>query len=103
MLDALKSFNADRVSTEELVVFLSEAEPVLAKFAEFQSLGLEAPEWLEAKVRHVRREVRVRCQDQIEQRIAKAKLALEGLQTPQERKAKLRREIEELQALQDVG
>lgn len=96
MLDQLKNLNIPSIDLDEAVA-LSAFGRMLK--AEYETLGAETPEWLDNRLRELRREVKVRQQDSIEKRLREARARMETLKTPTERRDDLAKEIERLESL----
>jgi hypothetical protein len=94
MLSDLKNFNADRMDIPELVALSSFAR---ALQAEFQSLGVEIPEWVDENSKSLAREIKSRNADRIASKLKAAKARLETLKTPDEKRTALAAEIAELE------
>jgi len=92
-MQTIRAFNAEREDIEELVLMLATA---LTVKEQFEALELDVPEWLEPKIRAIRREVTTRNADRLEKRLAEAKLRMDSLKTPVQRKAELQAEITKL-------
>ena len=94
MLNQFKTFDVNRIDMEELVV-LSQFGRGLKQ--EYETLGMKVPEYIDTQLKTLRREIRARNQDRIEKELAEKKIRLESLQTPQEKKLKLKQEIKQLE------
>lgn len=92
----LKNFDANRLSTEELVSLSAEGR---ALRAEYEALKVDEPEWVSVQINALRREVQSREADSRDARKRTIKAQLEGLKTPKERSAALRKELEELESV----
>lgn len=66
--------------------------------AEYEAQAIETPEWLDNRLRELRREIKVRTQDVLDKRLREAKARLETLKTPTERREALEAEIKRLEA-----
>ena len=95
LVNALKTLNTDRPTTEELV-FLSHA--ARSYRAEFEALQMEVPEWLDEVTRKLRREITSRNADSLANTVRSIDAELERLKTPSERKAELQAKREKLTA-----
>lgn len=95
MLEKLKNLDVARPDVEELV-FLSAMATVA--HAEFEKLSVDVPEWLDARTRELKREIRARQQDQIDRRVREITARLDTLKTPTEKRQELQAELEKLTA-----
>lgn len=95
MLAELKQFNVEREGLEDLVAMHATGAVILA---EFEAMDVDAPDWLEPKLRAVKRQIRAVVADRLEKRLADARLRLESLKTPVEKKAAVQAEIKRLEA-----
>lgn len=95
MLDRLRSFDIDRMDLEEAIALSAFGR---AMRAEYEVLQADAPEWLDNRLRELRREIRTRQQDSLEKRIREAKARLQALKPAEQRRAELAAEIEKLEA-----
>ena len=95
MLDRLRSFDIDRMDLEEAIALSAFGR---AMRAEYEALQADAPEWLDNRLRELRREIRTRQQDSLEKRIREAKARLQALKPAEQRRAELAAEIEKLEA-----
>lgn len=100
MLNELKNLNLVRMTTEEAVSLAAFGR---AMEAEFSHVGSEAPDWLTDNLKELRREIRNRTRDSLEARLNEAKSRLESLSTTEEKRDKLRREIEALSGKLSAG
>jgi hypothetical protein len=89
-LDILKSFTPQRLETEELVS-LSAYARILAE--EYLSIKQDPPEWLENQFRAIRRELKTRNADALQNKLRAAKARRETLLTTDEKRAKIDAEI----------
>lgn len=92
----LKNLDLDRTSLDDMVEYSLIARQL---HAEYEQLGVEIPQWLDDRTREIRREVKVRQQDVVDKRLREAKARLAALATPEEKRAKIREEIEALEKL----
>jgi len=95
-IEDLRRYNVDNGPIEDLVALLAGGELILAKF---EGIEVEPPDWLPLKIKAIKREIRAKYSDQLEQKLAKAKLQIENLKTPQEKKAALSAEIRRLEKM----
>lgn len=97
MYEQLKNFNVDRGSVEEMVALLAFGKMLEAEYESFEDFGIETPDWLTAKLKAIRREIRARHSDNINRKLADAQLRLESLKTPAEKRQAMLAEIKRLQ------
>ncbi len=95
-IQAVKAYNTERGDMEDLVFLF--AVGTLAEQT-FKSLEIDVPEWLEPKLKQISREIDARNSDKLIQRLSEAKMRLESLKTPIEKKTALQKEIKRLEAL----
>lgn len=102
MLQELKSFTSvARYETEDLIAIAGFGRSLEA---EFTALGVDIPEWLPNQLKAIRREIKARGADALANKIRAAKARRETLKTPDEKRAALDKEIEELEKKQaEVG
>ncbi len=94
MLDNLKNFDAKRADLAELIELSAFGRTLLA---EFETLTVEPPEWAVENLTAVRREIRSRNQDRLAARLKTAKMRLETLKSPDEKRAGVQTEIADLE------
>lgn len=94
MLSDLKNFEATRCNLTELVNLSAYGRILLA---EFETLGVQAPEWVEENVKAVRREAKSRNRDSLAASLREKKARLETLKTPDEKRRALSKEIAALE------
>lgn len=94
MLSELKNFDAKRMDLNELVALSAFGT---AFKNEFESLGVETPEWVAVNLTSLHREIKSRNADRLASRIRDARNRLETLKTPSEKKAALVKEIADLE------
>jgi len=64
---------------------------------EFSVVGVPSPQWLTDVSKSIRREIKSKNQDRLAQKLQSAKSRLETLKTPDEKRAGLQTEIEQLE------
>jgi chromosome segregation ATPase len=94
VIDELRRFDTEGTALEDLVALSSLGRVVQT---EFQSLNVEEPEWLNPKLREIRREIQTRQADRIEKLIREKKSRLEALLPAEEKRQALQSEIEKLE------
>lgn len=100
MLERLKNLNIDGMDIDEAVALSAFARGMKA---EYDTLALETPEWLDTRIREVRREIKSRTQDLLERRLREAKARREALKPATERRQEVDDEIARLEKLVGVG
>lgn len=98
ILDTLKRVNIDGVDLEKAIALLAFGRTLQAEYAE---LELETPDWLNVRLRELRREINTRVADAKEKRLSELKSRRETLETPEVRRKKIDAEIKKLE--QEVG
>jgi len=93
MLNKLRSFDCDRLELEELVELLAYGKMLRAEF----EVHSEVPEWLDVRLRELRREISTRNQDNIDKRLRTLKARREALLPDEEKRTKLDAEIAALE------
>ncbi len=96
MLENLKNLTLDRMDLDEAVALSAFARTLKG---EYEHCGAEAPQWLDDKTRELRQEIRERLRDSVQKRLREAKSRLESLATPEEKRSKLKAEIETLEKM----
>ena len=95
-INALKTFNADRMDIDDLVGTLADAK---ALRAEYEALGVEEPEYLDATIKSIRREINARNADKIAARKRELTARIDSLKTPAQKKKELEDELSKLEAV----
>lgn len=95
-LDAIKNYNTGAGSTEDLVALHAFGSMVKEHF---EAMDIAQPDWLDSKLKQVKREIAQRNSDEIERKLRDARARLDNLKTPTERKAELQKEIARLQKM----
>lgn len=90
MLETLKNFNASAASIEEMVALRAYGRLVRD---EFDGLMIDVPEWLDAQLKNLARQIKAKNADRLEARRKELRARLESLKTPNEKKAELRKEL----------
>ncbi len=93
MLEQLRNFDSDRANPDEMVALHAFARVLEA---EYQSLGLHAPEWVAEKKTEVKRELDSRLADMKAKRVREIKQQLATLKTAAEKRADLEAELQRL-------
>lgn len=95
MLDKVKAFDENRASLEEMVELSAMARLLES---EFKETGAEAPEYLSAQAKSIRRAINSRTRDLIEKQISEAESRLESLKTAEQKRQDLAAQISALKA-----
>ena len=94
-IDEIRTFNVEGMALEDLVTLSASARAIQGEFA---TLNVEEPEWLNPKVREIRREVATRQADRIEKLIREKKSRLEVLKPAEQKRQELADEIAKLES-----
>lgn len=97
MLENLKNFSANRMNIDELVALRAFGRTFVAECGVQE---VEAPEWVVEQLKALDREIRLKNSDRIAAKLRDAKIRLESMKTPTEKKAALKREVARLEKLQ---
>jgi len=95
MIQQLKNFDVDRMDLDELVGLASFGRII---GDEFDKLSGEIPEWLQANLKSLRREIHARQADALEALLKEKKARRDNLTPAEERRKKLDEEIAALEA-----
>ena len=95
-IDALKTFSADRLSLDELLMLRATARVLRS---EYGTQVIPAPEWLEDAERRLNRELYLRRQDELEKQLREARNARAAIATPDEKRGRLDDQIAALEKL----
>jgi hypothetical protein len=93
LLEAIRNFNKNGASLDELVELSALARLVKTEFGELEA---PVPKWFEDKVVAIRTQVSTLVEADKAHRIQKIHAELRGLRTAEERRADLRKELEAL-------
>ena len=96
MLERLKNLNLEGLDIDEAIALSGFARGMKA---EYDALSLETPEWLDTRIREVRREIKSRTADMFEKRLREAKARYETLKPTAERRDEVKAEIEKLEQM----
>jgi hypothetical protein len=94
-LATFKNFSADRMDVDELIALSAFGK---AFKAEFVSLGVDVPEYVDLQLKTLKREVRGRVADKLEADKRRIKAQLDSLKTTSERKAELKKQLDTVEA-----
>lgn len=92
----LKSFSADRLSLDELLILRATARNLRS---EYDTQVIPVPEWLEDAERRLTRELYLRRQDELEKMLREARQSRAAIATPDEKRGRLDNEISRLEKL----
>jgi hypothetical protein len=92
-LATFRNFSADRMDIDELVTLLAFGKSLRA---EYESLQLEEPQFVDVQLKSLRREITSRNADKLEARKRELTARLDALKTPSEKKRELQSEMERL-------
>lgn len=95
MLEKLKGLDLQTPTLDELIYLSSQAK---ALRAEFDANNAEVPEWLDNRIRELKREIQSRLQDSVALRIKTLKAQRDALKTPQEKREAIEAELQKLEA-----
>lgn len=94
LIDQIRNFNVEGTALEDLVALSAQTRIVQA---EFESLKIEAPEFLDLKGKEIRREILSRQADRLEKLLREKKSRREALMPAEEKRQALDKEIAELE------
>lgn len=94
MLNEFKNFNAEAADLDELIALAAFGR---SQRSEYEAQRVPEPEYVSLQLNTLRREIESRLSDRREARKREIKAQLEGLQTQAERRAKLEKELAELE------
>src|SRR6266404_8082925 len=92
-LDQFRNFNVDGLDIDELVTLSLFGRQIRA---EYESLQIEEPEWVDVQIKALRREIHTRNAQNLEARKREIALRLDSLKTPGQKKSELLREQAEI-------
>jgi hypothetical protein len=95
MLDNLRSFDIDRIHTDEAIALVVFAKGLRA---EYETRQMDVPEWLTDKVRSLDRWIASNRRDALELRLKEARAAQAGLMTADQRREKVAADILAIEA-----
>jgi phosphoenolpyruvate synthase/pyruvate phosphate dikinase len=93
MLAQFKNFQADRMDIDELVALAAYGRSLRD---EYEKHNLDEPEFVDAQLKSLRREISARNADKLESRRKEINARLETLKTPTQRKSELLKERAEI-------
>lgn len=93
MLSQFRNFQADRMDIDELVALAAYGR---ALRDEYEKHNLDEPEFVDAQLKSLRREITARNADRLESRRKEINSRLESLKTPTQRKSELLKERQEI-------
>lgn len=95
-IDQLKTFSADRLSLDELLMLRASARLLRG---EYDTQVIPVPEWLDDAERRLARELFLRRQDELEKQLREARNARAAVATPDEKRNRLDETIARLEKL----
>lgn len=95
MLESLKGLDLQTPCLEELVYLSAQARTLRS---EYDTLNVEVPEWLDNRLREIKRRIHTMTQDAVEKRKREIKSRLDALKTPTEKRTELEKELAALEA-----
>ncbi len=98
ILETFRKVNIDGVDLEKAIALLAFGRALQAEYTEIE---VEAPDWVQIRMRELRREINTRVADAKEKRLSELKSRRETLESPEARKRKIDAEIKKLE--QEVG
>jgi vacuolar-type H+-ATPase subunit I/STV1 len=101
ILQELRTLQADNVQPEDIVATLAIAKAIRKEFEESGAL-VEAPAWLDDKIRSLQRELKLRTADVLEKRLADVRAKRDSLKTAEERRRDLDAEAERIQKAREA-
>jgi hypothetical protein len=96
MLENFKSFNVDRLSIEELIALSAFGKSLRAEFVGF---SVEVPEYVDNQLKTLAREIKLRNAENLESQLRDKKSRLEALTPAEEKREKIKADIEKLEAM----
>ncbi len=100
-LEQFRNFNVDGLDIDELVALSVFGRQLRA---EYESLQIEEPEWVDVQLKSLRREIHVRNANALEARKREIDSRLDALKSPGQRKTELLNERAQIdKALKAVG
>jgi len=94
LIDEIRKFETEGLALEDLVT-LSAVGRVIQE--EFKTLNVEQPEWLDAKMREIRKEISLSQADRLQKMLREKKSRLEALLPAEEKRQALKDEIAKLE------
>ncbi len=94
MLQQFKSFDVDRLDTDELIGLLAFGQLLRA---EYEKLEMDEPDWVNDKIKTLKRELRAKNAEKLAARAREINSRLESLKTPTQRKSELQKELSKIQ------
>lgn len=95
MIATLKQLNTDRSSLDELVALSVGAKQLRS---EYEANMLPVPAWLSGALKAISTEISMKRRDSLEKRRAEILAQQAGLESAQEKRERLARELEELES-----
>ena len=95
-LNEFKNFSKDRLDLDDLIALATFGRILRS---EYEAQKVDEPEWVAQQLRTLRHEIQARVADKQEARRKEILGQLSRLQTPQERREKLQKELDALNAV----
>ena len=89
-LASFKTFSADRMDIDELVALHAFGKSLRA---EYDTLQLEEPSFVDLQLKSLRREITARTADKLESRKRELTARIDSLKTPAQKKTELEKEL----------
>lgn len=96
MLNDFKNFNTDGLELDQLIALAAFGR---AQRAEYEAQRVPEPEYVAEQLNTLRREIEARMSDRREARKREIKAQLDCLQTKEERRTKLEKELADLETV----
>lgn len=96
MLTQFRNFDVDRLDMDDLVGLLAFGQ-ILRN--EYEKLGMDEPDWVNDKIKTLKREIKAKNADKLAARAREVKSRIDALKTPTQRKAELEKELKKLNEL----
>lgn len=94
-LTELRRLSADTLQIDEVIAYLAFAEGLKATY---EKNSVDVPEWLDDRIRALKRDIHLKNADSLERKLREAKARRTQLLTADEKRKLLDAEIEELEA-----
>lgn len=94
-VEFFRNFTVESMDVDQLVALHAFGKQLRA---EFDTLGVDEPEYVDAQLKAIRREITARNADRTELRIREVKSRLDALKSPDVRRQELEAELAKLQS-----
>lgn len=95
MLTEFRNFNVDRCDIHELVALAAFGK---ALRAEYEAHNIDEPDWVDAQLKSLNREIRVRNADRLETERRQIQAKLDSLKTPEQKRRELQKRKQEIES-----